>query len=63
MESGTRFITYAITGERGSGVVQLNGPAAYLGKRGDRVMVLTYAYLKEEEIPGHKPRIVSLPQN
>jgi aspartate 1-decarboxylase len=60
MESGARFITYAIKGERGSGVVQLNGPAAYLGKRGDRVMVLTYAYLTREEIPGHKPRIVSM---
>jgi aspartate 1-decarboxylase len=60
MESGARFITYAIKGERGSGVVQLNGPAAYLGKRGDRLMVLTYAYLTETEISNHKPRIVSV---
>jgi aspartate 1-decarboxylase len=60
VESGTRFITYAIKGDRGSGVVQLNGPAAYQGTRGDRLMVLTYAYLTEQEIPGHKPRIVSV---
>jgi aspartate 1-decarboxylase len=59
METGTRFITYAIKGERGSEVVQLNGPAAYLGKTGDRVMVLTYAYLTEGEAAKHKPRIVS----
>jgi aspartate 1-decarboxylase len=59
MESGARFITYAIKGDRGSGVVQLNGPAAYLGKPGDRIMVLTYAYLTEGEVADHKPRIVS----
>ncbi len=62
VESGTRFITYAIKGERGSGVVQLNGPAAYLGKPGDRIMVLTYAYLTESEVARHTPRIVSLAQ-
>jgi aspartate 1-decarboxylase len=59
MESGARFITYAIKGDRGSGVVQLNGPAAYLGKPGDRIMVLTYAYLMEGEVAKHKPCIVS----
>jgi aspartate 1-decarboxylase len=63
VESGTRFITYAIKGERGSGMVQLNGPAAFLGKPGDRIMVLTYAYLTESEIAKHKPRIVSLARN
>jgi aspartate 1-decarboxylase len=60
IESGTRFITYAIKGNRGSGAVELNGPAAHLGKPGDRIMVLTYGYLMENEIAAHKPRIVSL---
>ena len=60
VESGTRLITYAIKGKRGSGAVELNGPAAHLGKPGDRIMVLTYAYLTEEEIPRHRPRIVSI---
>lgn len=59
VDSGERFITYAIKGKRGSGAVELNGPAAHLGKRGDRLMVLTYCYLTEEEVAGHKPRIVS----
>ena len=60
VDSGTRFITYAIKGERGSKKVELNGPAAHLGKPGDRIMVLTYAYLAQEDIPLHKPRIVSI---
>jgi aspartate 1-decarboxylase len=60
IESGTRFITYAIKGKRGSGAVELNGPAAHLGTVGDRVMILTYAYLTKEEIPGHQPRVVSI---
>jgi len=60
VESGTRFITYAIKGERGSCKVELNGPAAHLGKPGDRIMVLTYAYLTQDDIPRHKPRVVSI---
>jgi len=60
VESGTRFITYAINGKRGSGAVELNGPAAHLGAIGDRIMVLTYAYLTKEEIPSHQPRVVSI---
>ncbi|HAJ78473.1 MAG TPA: aspartate 1-decarboxylase [Fibrobacteres bacterium] len=60
VDTGTRFVTYAIKGKRGSGAVELNGPAAHLGKPGDRIMVLTYAYLTAEDIPHHKPRIVSI---
>jgi aspartate 1-decarboxylase len=60
VESGARFITYAIKGKRGSKTVELNGPAAHLGKPGDRVMVLTYAYLLQDDIPRHQPRVVSI---
>jgi aspartate 1-decarboxylase len=58
VESGERFTTYIIAGKRGSGAVELNGPAALLGTTGDRVMVLTYVLLSENEIAAHKPRIV-----
>jgi aspartate 1-decarboxylase len=58
LENTERFTTYIIKGERGSGIIELNGPAALLGKIGDRIMVLTYANLSEEEIAGHTPRIV-----
>ncbi len=60
LESGARFTTYAITGERGSGKVELNGPAALLASVGDRVMVLSYVLLEPDEIQGHRPVIVSV---
>jgi aspartate 1-decarboxylase len=58
VDTGTRLLTYAITGKRGSGTIELNGPAARLGMVGDRIMVLSYAMLSAEEIPGHTPKIV-----
>jgi aspartate 1-decarboxylase len=60
VENGERFTTYAITGRKGSGAVELNGPAAHLGTVGDRVMVLSYASLREDEIAGHSPRILCI---
>ena len=57
-ENGARFTTYVITGERGSGKVELNGPAAHLGKVGDTIMVISYVILSDDEIAGHKPRII-----
>ena len=58
LEDGTRFTTYAISGERGSRAVELNGPAAHLANVGDRVMVLSYALLHPDEIDGHEPVVV-----
>lgn len=58
LDTGARIITYAIKGERGSGAVELNGPAARLGMVGDRVMVLSYVMLTLEEIARHEPKII-----
>lgn len=60
LNAGTRIITYAIAGARGSGSVELNGPAARHGMVGDEIMVLTYALLEPEEIKQHEPRIISI---
>ncbi|MDR2692594.1 MAG: aspartate 1-decarboxylase [Chitinispirillales bacterium] len=60
VNTGVRLTTYVIKGERGSGIMELNGPAARLGMVGDRIMVLTYAMLSPEEIAGHKPTIISV---
>jgi aspartate 1-decarboxylase len=60
VNTGVRLTTYVIKGERGSGIMELNGPAARLGMAGDRIMVLTYAMLSPEEIAGHKPTIISV---
>jgi aspartate 1-decarboxylase len=62
LENGQRFATYVIKGKRGSGVVELNGPAARMGVVGDRIMVLTFAYLTEDEIPFHTPAVVNAGQ-
>lgn len=59
LENGNRFNTYVIKGKRGSGAAELNGPAARMGLTGDRIMVLTFAYLAENEIASHTPRVVS----
>jgi len=49
LNNGERLITYVIEGERGSGVVCLNGPAARTGLVGDKVTILAYAQLTAEE--------------
>jgi aspartate 1-decarboxylase len=49
LNNGERLVTYAIAGERGSGVICLNGPAARSGLVGDKVTVLSYGQVTEQE--------------
>ncbi|HQM50465.1 MAG TPA: aspartate 1-decarboxylase [Candidatus Hydrogenedentes bacterium] len=58
VNTGARFETYAIEGERGSGVVCLNGPAARLGQVGDLVIILTYAWMDAEDAQTHTAKTV-----
>ncbi len=60
LANGERFETYAILGARVSGVCCLNGAAAFKGKIGDRLIIMTWCTLNESEIPNHQPRIVRL---
>jgi aspartate 1-decarboxylase len=55
---GTRLMTYAIKGERGSGVICINGAAAHLNKPGDLVILATFAELDEASARHHKPNVV-----
>jgi aspartate 1-decarboxylase len=55
---GTRLQTYAIKGQRGSGVVCINGAAAHLNRPGDLVILATFAELEESEVTGFKPTVV-----
>jgi aspartate 1-decarboxylase len=55
---GTRLQTYAIKGERGSGVVCINGAAAHLNKPGDLVILATFAEMDEGEARAHVPQVV-----
>ncbi|WP_144511360.1 aspartate 1-decarboxylase [Bacillus sp. FJAT-22090] len=55
--NGARFETYIIAGERGSGVICVNGAAARLVQRGDVVIILSYAYVVNEEAKTHQPTV------
>jgi aspartate 1-decarboxylase len=56
--NGARIETYAIPGERGSGVVGINGAAAHLVHPGDLVIIISYALLSDSEARSLEPRIV-----
>ncbi len=58
IDNGARFETYTIAGERGSGAITLNGAAARLVHRGDKVIVISYAAYDAEELADHLPRVV-----
>ncbi len=58
VNNGERFTTYVIKGDKGSGAIELNGPAARLGLVGDKVMILTYGMLTPDEIASHIPQIL-----
>ena len=60
LNTGARVITYVFPGERGSGTICLNGPAARTGLVGDRVTVLSYAELTEDEAQTWKTSLVRL---
>jgi aspartate 1-decarboxylase len=56
--NGERFRTYTITGERGSGEICINGAAAHRAKRGDIIIIASYAVLDEEAARQHTPTLV-----
>jgi aspartate 1-decarboxylase len=61
--NGARLETYVIKGPRGSGVICLNGAAARLVQPGDKVIIISYAMMTEEEARRYKPTIVILDEN
>ncbi|MBD5283782.1 MAG: aspartate 1-decarboxylase [Bacteroides sp.] len=56
--NGERLDTYVIEGERGSGVICLNGAAARKAQPGDIVIIMTYAQMTPEEARDFKPRVI-----
>lgn len=61
--AGTRFETYAITGEKGSIDVCVNGAAAHLVTPGDIVIIATFIQLPEEHCQNHNPKVVFVDSN
>ena len=60
MANGERFETYVIHGPAGSGVIELNGATAHLGKPGDRLTIMAFAWLDAAEAARHKPAVIVL---
>ncbi|MEE9172206.1 MAG: aspartate 1-decarboxylase [candidate division NC10 bacterium] len=60
ISTGARFETYTLAGEAGSGKVVVNGAAARLVHRGDRLIIAAYGLFEEARAADHKPKIVLL---
>ena len=58
VNNGSRFTTYVIAGERGSGLICLNGAAARQVSVGDKVIIMCYAQMTPEEAAAHAPKVV-----
>ena len=60
LTNGERLETYVITGERGSGVIGMNGPAALKCQAGHRIHIIAYALIDRQEYTGFQTRVVFL---
>jgi len=57
LSNAARFMTYIIPGERKSGVVSLNGAAARLAAVGDKILIVFYSMMNDEEARTHRPKV------
>jgi aspartate 1-decarboxylase len=60
VSTGVRGETYVLKGERGKRQIELNGAMARLATTGDRLIILSFAYLEPQEVAKHKPKIAVL---
>ena len=58
VNNGQRFVTYAIRGEEGSGIISVNGAAAHRAQPGDLVIICAYGVMEEAEAARYKPTLV-----
>ncbi len=63
LNNGNRLVTYTIPGERGSNVIELNGPAARTAAIGDKVIIISYGNYDEAEAKILKPIVVFVDEN
>jgi len=61
--NGARLETYVIPGEKGSGIICLNGAAARLVQKGDTVIIISYALVAEEKLDSLKPKVAIMNEN
>ena len=60
LNNGERFVSYTISGERNSGTIELNGPAARLAVIGDRIIIISYAMIDDHEAYSFQSRVLFL---
>ena len=58
IDNGNRFQTYTLRGEPGSGHIGVNGAAARLVDTGDKIIIVNYAHMTEDEMKTHKPTVI-----
>jgi aspartate 1-decarboxylase len=58
VNNGSRFETYTIAGERGSGMICLNGAAARCVSTGDKIILMAYAQMSPEDLKDYHPNVV-----
>jgi aspartate 1-decarboxylase len=58
VNNGARLVTYVIEASAGSGTMLLNGPAARMAVRGDKVVILSYAAMSDDEAGAWRPIVV-----
>lgn len=58
IDNGERFVTYAIKGARGSGMISVNGSAARRASNGDLLIIASFAQVHEDRLASHKPKLV-----
>lgn len=58
--NGERFETYVIRGERGSGIICLNGAAARKVQKGDIIIIMSYAFMTPEEASSFEPTVINI---
>lgn len=63
VNNGNRFETYTIAGERGSGLICLNGAAARQVQVNDKIIIMSYAVMDEEERKSNPPKVVFVDNN
>jgi aspartate 1-decarboxylase len=58
INNGERFVTYAIKGERGSGMISVNGSAARRAAVGDLIIIAAFGQIHEDQVSSHQPQLV-----
>ncbi len=63
INSGDRFETYVIEGKPGNGDICINGAAARMAQKGDRVIIISYGLIDEKEAEKWQPSVISIDSN